>query len=535
MTILLVDDQRSVLDGLLAGIDFPNIGFETVYTASSAQNALTILEENDIDVLMTDIEMPGQNGLELLNIVRETYPNMLRILLTSHAVFSYAQEGVKLGCFDYIVQPAPYEVITESLTRAVVQLRQNREKKELNRYGTLFVSKRSAFLDNIAFQLCSADDREISEAISVLNEAGISVSRSTPALLYVADLFSFTDQAEDSLTKKEFRGMLVNTLRDSLQNYDEAFLVTITQQRYGVMILFSQNDSANRPDEEKLSQSIFRALEEKTGNAPAAIYASPEFTIGTLHAGLSLIRNAMRENIARTSGVFYAHTGTTPGETPESLSGCLNRWNSMLRANNRNFLLRDIYDYIDNTIAVMPNKYQHLCELHQMLTQMLFRYFYDNNIDIYSLFSEEYSYSDYLESYRTIESFKKSMSYILSTIGRESKPEQNIDYVEKTKLYIIENANSNLHVKDVADYINLNPEYLTRLFKKATGINIKDYIMECKISAAKDLLANSSLTVSMVALELGCSNFSHFAQMFKKLEGITPTEYRQKVWGKEEK
>ena len=81
-------------------------------------------------------------------------------------------------------------------------------------------------------------------------------------------------------------------------------------------------------------------------------------------------------------------------------------------------------------------------------------------------------------------------------------------------------------VKDVAEYMNLNLEYLTRIFKKAAGINLKDYMMQCKMSAAKDLLETSTLTVSMVAMELGCSNFSHFAQMFKKYVGVTPTEYR---------
>ena len=78
----------------------------------------------------------------------------------------------------------------------------------------------------------------------------------------------------------------------------------------------------------------------------------------------------------------------------------------------------------------------------------------------------------------------------------------------------------------MAGYIGLNPEYFTRLFKRETGHNIKDYILQCKFTIAKDLLSNSNLPISMVALELGYSNFSHFTQMFKRVEGFTPKEYR---------
>ena len=72
-------------------------------SASSADEALGIMAQQSIDVLVSDIEMPGKDGLQLNAIVREKYPEVLRILLTSHAIFSYAQEGLKLGCFDYLV------------------------------------------------------------------------------------------------------------------------------------------------------------------------------------------------------------------------------------------------------------------------------------------------------------------------------------------------------------------------------------------------------------------------------------------------
>lgn len=89
----------------------------------------------------------------------------------------------------------------------------------------------------------------------------------------------------------------------------------------------------------------------------------------------------------------------------------------------------------------------------------------------------------------------------------------------------------NLTVKDVADYIHRSPEHFTKVFKAATGVNIKNYILQLKLDVAKDLLATPNVPVSMIASEVGYDNFSHFTQIFKKYENITPSEYRKKVLG----
>ncbi len=109
--------------------------------------------------------------------------------------------------------------------------------------------------------------------------------------------------------------------------------------------------------------------------------------------------------------------------------------------------------------------------------------------------------------------------------GSQTFPE--LDYVERAKTYIMENLSETLSVKDVARHVNLSPEYFTRLFKRNTGTNIKDFIIDCKIMAAKDLLQNSSLPITIIALELGYSNFPYFTQMFKKITNMTPSDFRR--------
>ena len=129
-------------------------------------------------------------------MAKELQPDLLLILLTSHAVFAYAQDSVKLGCFDYIVQPAPYELILETLRRAAAHLKKNQLDKVLHHYGSLFVENRSDFLNTVAYQLISENRREMEEAVSVLARAGLYITSDTAAQLILVDDFSFSDQSD---------------------------------------------------------------------------------------------------------------------------------------------------------------------------------------------------------------------------------------------------------------------------------------------------------------------------------------------------
>lgn len=524
MTILMVDDQKSVLDGLLSGLDFESVDIDRVYAASSAAEAMEVLRRQPVDILMTDIEMPGKNGLELVSMAKELQPDLLLILLTSHAVFAYAQDSVKLGCFDYIVQPAPYELILETLRRAAAHLKKNQLDKVLHHYGSLFVENRSDFLNTVAYQLISENRREMEEAVSVLARAGLYITSDTAAQLILVDDFSFSDQSDGALSRKEFRAKLLGAVRGVIPEQAREYLVAVTEERESLMVLLYPENGAGR--QEGALRRLFESMQSTLGAGQVAAYVAPAMPVCELHRAHAMARATQQENVGRTAGLFYARAAAQPAEAPRSVQEYLTSWDSMLRANNRAFLLKNVDEYIDTHIAGSDNKFQKLCELHQQLTQILFRYFFDNQIDIDSLFSERYTYADYLQSYHTIDAFKKSIRYLLHATGQKCAEGGNTDYISRAKAYIVQNANRNLMVKDVAEYMNLNPEYLTRIFKKATGINLKDYMMQCKMSAAKDLLETSTLTVSMVAMELGCSNFSHFAQMFKKYVGVTPTEYR---------
>ncbi len=105
------------------------------------------------------------------------------------------------------------------------------------------------------------------------------------------------------------------------------------------------------------------------------------------------------------------------------------------------------------------------------------------------------------------------------------------DDIKKAITFILNNVNRDLTVKEVADHVHRSPEYFTKVFKKETGQNIKTYITQVKLDVAKDMLSNPNIPISLISCEIGYTNFSHFTQMFKKYENMTPTEYRKAKLG----
>ncbi|MDO5423165.1 MAG: response regulator [Eubacteriales bacterium] len=135
MNLLIVDDEVVAMKGMLNGVRWKECGIDgTIWTAYSAQKALQILNVQQVDIMLCDIEMPGFNGLELLEVVRKSNREMPCIFLTCHASFEFAQEAIRLGCKDYILKPAPYELIEEKLKKVCEELNETRRVKEQARY-----------------------------------------------------------------------------------------------------------------------------------------------------------------------------------------------------------------------------------------------------------------------------------------------------------------------------------------------------------------------------------------------------------------
>lgn len=528
MNLLIIDDQTSVINGIKSGVNFTGLGIKQIFTADNAETAREILQNNTVHLMLCDIEMPGENGLVLNQWTADRYPDIIRILLTSHTEFSYAQQSIKLGCFDYIVQPAPYDVIEESLRRAISRIQTKAMNKRLADLGKFYSDNEPELLDRIVFNLYASNKDTVSHAMELLNQIGYPVSDQSFIQLLIFNIEEYFSSADSIFTPADIRRVILSHFNDIKGETSVYPLLASNKYHQYVLLIFCNDDSLLKLDSQQYLEFIRHiSADLKT---ELACYVSEPCLFPHLRKMTSDLHKCIDDNVRKKSGLFFSTQNSFPKDSLD-FSEYQKRWSLLLENEQLDTLCDNIISYIEFISAVNKTNFKTLCDLHQQLTQMFFNFSYANNIDITKLFTEAYSYTDYMDSFKDIQSLQKSVRFITQALQSVSSLSDEQSDVQKAKKYILDNISNNITVKDVADHVHLSPEYFTTLFKKETGQNIKNYILQVKIDIAKDLLGNPNIPISFVSLELGYTNFSHFTQMFKKYENITPSEYRKKVTG----
>ncbi len=515
MNILIIDDQISVLKGITSGVNFTKLGIDRVFTVTNVSDAKKTIETNDIDILLSDIEMPGENGLSLNKWVFERYPSIIRILLTSHASFTYAKESIKLGCFDYIIQPAPYHEIEEALMRAVSKIMSDRQK---NHYNNM------EFISNIVLNLFSQNPTNKQKSMESLNQMGYAIKEDSQIQAIIVDIYPYSESESPTLSDLPIFITLLENANRSFYSPAIYPLVCLNRYKQFVVLLFCNDNSLDTIASNDFD-AFYKNLCKEIG-PELSCYATSRNHLTNIRDTIYAGHHLLKDNVAKKPGMYFSDKDVLiSGST--SLLENIARWTKLLANSQFALLEENILAFLNFNVSINRFNLESLCDFHQQLTKIFFIHCYQQNIDIMGLFTEEYNYNDYMNSFTDVKSLMKGISFIINSIEVASSADDSKDDVQRAKEYILANISNDISVKDVADYVHLSPEYFSKLFKKEMGENVKNYILRIKVDAAKDLLENPNIPVSMVASELGYSNFSHFTQMFKKHENVTPSEYRK--------
>jgi len=119
MNLLVVDDEYYIVQGIIGYLDKEQLGIDKVYPAYSADQARHILEKKQVDLMICDIELPKENGLELMDWMRSKNIWVTTIVLSGHQRFDYAQTALELHCYSYILKPVTKVKLNNVLSRAI--------------------------------------------------------------------------------------------------------------------------------------------------------------------------------------------------------------------------------------------------------------------------------------------------------------------------------------------------------------------------------------------------------------------------------
>lgn len=165
MNILLVDDNVYTIRALKSGIDYDALGITGVYTARNMQKAIAWMEQEEIPLVLTDIEMPNGTGLQLLKWINEHRPGTVTLFCTSYANFDYAKKAVELHSFDYYLKPIQYEDLQKLLEKAVEEVKKRECAKAKEKYGEYWRENlhayKSHFWEDALFWVDSYEEEEL--------------------------------------------------------------------------------------------------------------------------------------------------------------------------------------------------------------------------------------------------------------------------------------------------------------------------------------------------------------------------------------
>ncbi len=399
MNVLIVDDQLSVINGILSGVHFKELGIDVVRSAASSEEALAVFDEIPVDIMLTDIEMPGESGLELTRKIQKKYPDTYRILLTSHAEFRYAQESVKLGCFDYLLQPSPYEEIEDCLLRALQQIYQERKKKRLYEYGQLLETNETELMDHVVTEIFSRVPEDVNSSLEFLNKMGYPISKEKKIQIIIVNVQSFRISDEPKFSERSIHKAISNALEQANITYPILALSTVSRFRQFVLVLFSAT-SEDLTISDGQYQVFYEKLSAELANEALTCYIGNWIACKNARDEMKQIHLYINENINNRTGIYLPSGQDISANVVTNLAESVERWKTLITEGQKRMLDNETEEFLKSIVENSKNKLKSLCELHQQLTHIFFGFFYDNNADIKELFSEEYTYADYMNSFK---------------------------------------------------------------------------------------------------------------------------------------
>ncbi len=512
-TVLIVDDEENIRDGILNNCDFILFGFDHVYSASNGREALIKIKEINPHLVITDIKMPLMNGLELIEEAKKLHPDILYIILSGYDDFPLVKNALKSNVLDYLLKPCSIEAINNTLSEAKIILdKQAARKKYLEEMENSYT-----YLKHMLFEQ-SLKDYIINSSLKykdLSNNYDITFLSQKSLRLILLTI--------DNLEQDASLYSLNDICKKILSQTHELYLCAPCNEQIIILTEYYE----------------YLELRDFIINIKTTFfdYYGKYLTISVGgKTDLLTIKDAYRDLSAYIRSKFYKGNGNiiTTFDLP-TLNSPL-----VIKNFDIEYLIQAIksgnYDELDN---ILNDLYQQLNKIEYNIDQI--RAF---SIQIYVGIIQQASNSTlltYLSGITQISecsTFREIIDIIQNTaheiiiaLYENIQCCQNNLVKQTLSLIDMHITNENLSLTMIAKkMLYVNVDYLGKLFKAETGERFSKFVTGKRIKIAKDIfLSDEHISVNEVALATGFGhNAQYFSKVFKSATGYTPVEYRSK-------
>lgn len=519
MNILLVDDKYDVVQGIAQGVDWVAIGDIQLFFAYTGEEALEIIEKNRIQLLITDIEMPGMNGLELAAALRKQGEDIGVIFLTSYDSFRYAQTAIRLGCYDYILQPVEYEKLQNSIIFVINQMLTKKIAPEnslnANHTGNDSLRREQAWKE-VLLRKPSYDPGVMRD---ILEDAQVYPRMDCSYRVVLAVLFWQRETLDNWITHRT-ENELIRDLRLALPDSTNLIAAFMTAARQWVMIL--EGDDVVAALEE------FLTARTAGDGSNLAIYISQPTAFAQLPCAYQKLSKLTEDNVGQYGGVFECREAVKemPDELIVSDILAVQKWKGWLLEGTEELIREDIVRFLKKKDEVKKLDKRTLVVIAQLIVCTLYSF-------------ETRSAEKMMAEPQTLDTFSQatnSAADLLAFLDEvilqyKSKVtmiqrDGNITLLKQIKNYISGHLEDSLNREDIAKKFFISKDYLSHLFAKNEGMGFTQYVNEQRIVRAKELLRSTNLPIKIIALNVGIPDYAYFSKLFRKSAGVSANQYR---------
>lgn len=495
----------------------------SIRTAGSAAQAKKILLDESVDILLCDIEMPRENGLSLLRWARSKGMDFVCVFLTSHADFLYAKEAIQLGCFDYILQPAPYDEIQATIVHAIARIKDTSADKELYYYGKVAKNQEAALFQNLFSDWIAGHPLSIHSLQEILSMLGKNLHPESPCFVVWGHLLRW--HAEPWPTQ-EWVYAMNNMMSEFYENGSESILpFSINRTSLGWFIYASSGESHHFANALELLNQAYLAVSQ---NLPCdiAFYVTPVIRLNELNEQSSLLLDAKRNNVLREKGIFRPIHHSDQFHMEKLLDTVqLRRWEELLAQGLGDVAANEAERYLNSLVESGSISRKALINFWIQIQQAALNAARQSSIDSSRLIAAIAQGG----TPASLAEVQNALQGLIACFPQKENSEGNEkNIVNQTRKYVEDNLDLTLSVNDIAAALYMNADYLSRVFKNETGTPLKEYIIQRKMESARLLLTTTELPVSVIASKLGYDNFSYFSQVYRRCVGISPSDERKK-------
>ena len=530
LKVFLAEDEFIIREGIKNNIDWQAYGYEFCGEASDGELAFPLIQKTRPDILITDIKMPFVDGLALSRLVKKELPETEIIILSGYEEFDYAKEAIQIGVARYLLKPINGETLLQEIDSVAEIILGKQKEKEIRKKYQKEMEENSLRDQMDLFQHLVTGDCSMEELLSVADKLDLKIM----APWYSIVLLKIQSMKHDY---EEYSGSIVVVDERIAKLAEPEHVLVFDRALEGRAFLFKADS-----EEELLAyqkEYLGDVKEVLSGYANLRYFGGIGTPVNRLreipasfedashafaHRYLVAESCILDSSLLMQEGAAEHEDFRISAVNPEQIDRT--KMQEFLRTGD----LDEVIYFVDEFFGKLDGGAMKSRIFRQYITMDAYFSIADFLKGL-GLQKDEIEAPDQDSS--ILQDEKSAMDYIVRIMNkalvlREKRASSRYEDVVSEVIHYIEDnyAQEELSLNLLASHVNFSPNHLSMIFSQQTGQTLIRYLTDYRMNRAKELLRCSSKKSSVISMEVGYKDPHYFSYLFKKTQGMTPTQYR---------